>query len=143
MSPPPAEPLAPALLGDATWYGTLAAARDLGARGVPVTLASDSLLAPARWSRHVARTVRCPRSADPRRLLDWLLAFGEREPGHVLYPTSDDLAWIVATHREELASRFRLFTPSAEGLSRLLDKGSLAREARAAGLDAPETRLPR
>jgi len=36
----------PALLADATWYGTLAAARDLGAHGVPVTLASDALSRP-------------------------------------------------------------------------------------------------
>jgi hypothetical protein len=52
-----------ALLADATWYGTLAAARDLGARGVAVTLASDSWVAPAAWSRCVAlhEPVSCPR----------------------------------------------------------------------------------
>lgn len=136
-------PLAPALLCDATWYGTLAAARDLGSRGVPVTLASDALIAPARWSRHVSRTVRCPPTRQAERLLAWLLEFGEREPGHVLYPTSDDLALIVAAHREALAPRFRLFAPPADGLARLLDKARLPAEARAAGLDAPETRWAR
>jgi predicted ATP-grasp superfamily ATP-dependent carboligase len=136
-------PLPPALLCDATWYGTLAAARDLGSRGVPVTLASDALVAPARWSRHVARTVRCPPAGEPDRLLAWLLAFGEREPGHVLYPTSDDLAWIVAAHREELAPRFRLYAPPIDSLVRLLDKARLAADARAAGLDVPETRWAR
>jgi predicted ATP-grasp superfamily ATP-dependent carboligase len=136
-------PLAPALLCDATWYGTLAAARDLGSRGVPVTLASDALIAPARWSRHVSRTVRCPSTRQPERLLAWLLEFGEREPGHVLYPTSDDLALIIAAHREVLAPRFRLFTPAADVLARLLDKARLPAEARAAGLDVPETRWAR
>jgi predicted ATP-grasp superfamily ATP-dependent carboligase len=138
-----APPGPPALLCDAAWYGTLAAARDLGPRGVPVVLASDALVVPARWSRHVSRTVRCPSRAEPARLLEWLLAFGEREPGHVLYPTSDDLAWIVAAHREELAPRFRLYGPPAEGLARLLDKAQLAVEARAVGIDVPETRCPR
>jgi D-aspartate ligase len=132
---------APALLCDATWYGTLAAARNLGARGIPVTLASDTRLAPARWSRHVTRTVSAPSSKQAARFLEWLERFGQDEPGHVLYPTSDEVAWLVAAHTETLSRWFRLYTPSLETLARLLDKKLLLADAQAAGLDVPDTRV--
>jgi len=134
--------LPPALLGDATWYGTLSAVRNLGAHGVPVTLASDSRLAPARFSRFVRRTVPCPATQDASRYLDWLRAFGEREPGHVLYPTSDEAAWHVSAHREELSRWFLLYSPPLDSLVRVLDKLQLATVARAAGLDVPESWCP-
>jgi len=134
--------LPPALLGDATWWGTLAAARDLGSRGVSVTLASDSRLVPARWSRHVARWVRCPGKGEPERVLEWLLDFGKRSPGYVLYPTSDEIAWLVAANCGKLGSHYRLYSPPVEALACLLDKNRLGRAAVAAGLCAPETWCP-
>jgi predicted ATP-grasp superfamily ATP-dependent carboligase len=143
--PPPAttdDSLSPALLADATWYGTLAAVRDLGVHGVPITLATDTLLAPASWSRYVTRTVRCPPTKDTDRFLAWLHEFGDRHPGHVLYPTSDELAWILACHRDELSKKFRMYSPSAQTLSSLLDKGRLLTAGRGAGLPVPQTWLP-
>jgi D-aspartate ligase len=131
------------LIADATWYGTLAAARDLAAYGVGVTLASDSWLAPARWSRYVKRTVPCPPSKNASQFLDWLLRFGSANPGHILFPTSDEVAWLVAAHSEALSRVFRLYTPCIESLVRILDKARLMEDARAAGLDVPETRVPR
>jgi len=131
------------LIADAKWYGTLAAVRDLGAHGVGVTLASDSWLAPARWSRYVVRTVSCPSSKNASQFLDWLLCFGSAHPGHILYPTSDEVAWLIAAHSEALSRVFRLYTPRIESIVRLLDKARLMEDARAAGLDIPETRVPR
>jgi predicted ATP-grasp superfamily ATP-dependent carboligase len=135
--------LAPALLPDASWWGTLAAARDLGSRGVPVTLAAEEPLSPACFSRHVTRVVRCPPSTRPEPLLQWLLEFGRRFPGHVLYPTSDELAWLVAAHRDQLASRFRLFTPTLGALVQLLDKARLGCLAQEAGVPVPMSWCPR
>jgi len=132
-----------ALLVDATWYGTLAALRDLHAHGVAVTIGSDSWLAPARWSRHVSRTVSCPRSKDATAFLEWLLRFGEEQPGHFLYPTSDEVAWLGASHRSELSRYYRLYSPPIQSLVRLLDKPRLVEDAKAAGLDVPETVVPR
>jgi predicted ATP-grasp superfamily ATP-dependent carboligase len=132
-----------ALLADATWYGTLAAVRDLHAHGVAVTIGSDSWFAPARWSRHVSRTVTCPRSKDAEAFLEWLLRFGAQEPGHFLYPTSDEVAWLVASHSNELSRYYRLYAPPMESLIRLLDKARLVEDAKAAGLDVPETVVPR
>jgi predicted ATP-grasp superfamily ATP-dependent carboligase len=132
----------PILLGDARWYGTLAAVRDLGSRGVPVVLASDSALAPAAWSRHCHRSVPSPSLADPNRYVTWLRQFGERSPGHVLYPTSDETAWLLSLHRDSLARHFHLYSPPIETLRRLLDKWQLCQDARAVGLEVPQTWCP-
>src|SRR5262249_23127784 len=111
-----------ALLADATFFGTLAAVRDLSEHGVTGTLASDSWVAPARWSRHSERSVRCPSAKGGARFLAWLLRFGAAQPGFVLYPTSDEIAWLIAAHSETLACSYRLYTPPIESLVRLLDK---------------------
>jgi predicted ATP-grasp superfamily ATP-dependent carboligase len=131
------------LVADAKWFGTLAAVQNLGAHGVGVTLASDSLRAPARWSRYVGRTVSCPSSKNASEFLAWLLRFGSVNPGHVLYPTSDEVAWLVAAHFEALSRVFCLYTPRIETIVQLLDKARLMENARAAGLDVPKTRVPR
>jgi D-aspartate ligase len=75
--------------------------------------------------------------------LDWLLRFGAEHPGHFLYPTSDEVAWLAASHRDELSRYYRLYSPPIQSLVRLLDKARLVEDAKAAGLDAPDTLVPR
>ena len=133
----------PALLADGAWYGTLAAVRDLGMHGVPVTLATDTKLVPARWSKHVTSTVDAPATGDRSKFLQWLLEFGKQHPGHVLYPTSDDVAWLVAANIDELREFFLVSAPPLASLVQLLDKARLVEHARACGLDTPETRVPK
>jgi predicted ATP-grasp superfamily ATP-dependent carboligase len=122
--------------------GTLAAARCLGEHGVSVTMAGDTLLAPARWSRYVTRWERCPPVLDAERFYDWLIAFGEREPGHVLYPTCDDLAWLFADRRDELKRYYRLYEPSVDAVIALLDKKHLCELATKLGIDTLPTAFP-
>jgi D-aspartate ligase len=133
----------PFLLTMPAYGGTLAAARCLGERGVSVTMAGDTLLAPARWSRYVTRWERCPPVLDAERFMDWLMAFGEREPGHVLYPTCDDLAWLFADRKDELAKHFRLYEPSADAVLALLDKKQLYELASKFGIGTLPTAFPR
>ena len=132
----------PALLTMPTFGGTLAAVRALGARGIPVTVAGSEFLAPARWSRYAQRFVRCPSTRNLDRFLDWLLAFGEREPGHFLYPASDDLAWLFASHAEELKKHFLLFQPPVATLVSLLDKKRLHAACASVGLATMPTWFP-
>src|SRR4051794_26307538 len=97
---------APMLLCNPDYYGTLAATRLLGRRGIPVSVAGEQRLAVSSWSRYATRRLRCPASRDSSAFVDWLLAFGKREPGHTLCPTSDDLTYLYALHREELSQNF-------------------------------------
>src|SRR6188472_1424905 len=75
---------APVLLTSSGFYGTLAAVRSLGRAGIPIVVADEARLGPASWSRFVTRRERCPGQSSSA-FIDWLLAFGEEHPGHVLY----------------------------------------------------------
>jgi predicted ATP-grasp superfamily ATP-dependent carboligase len=123
--------------------GTLAAARALGALGVEVTVAGEGVLAPARWSRATRRFERCPSPRQPAAFLEWLISFGRRNPVHFLYPTSDDLAWLLARHAGRLREHFLLFQPPMDSLLAVLDKQRLYLSCREVGLSTVPTRFPR
>lgn len=133
--------LPPILLANATYYGTLAAVRELGRAGVPVIVVGDAA-ATATWSRYATRRVRAPYLDEPERFVEWLLEFGHREPGTVLYPTSDDVAWLYSAFRDELSQSFRMYQPPLANLQRLLDKRELFRLCAELGIAAPRTWFP-
>jgi predicted ATP-grasp superfamily ATP-dependent carboligase len=124
------------------YLGALAAVRCLGSYGVEITVAGDELLAPARWSRFTTRFIHSPRPNDAARFLDWLFEFGQREPGHFLYPTSDDAAWLFAANAGELSRRFKLFQPPLDAVVCLLDKQRLHSACAAAGIATVSTWYP-
>ena len=131
------------LLPVAEFPGTLAAARSLGRAGIPVTIASARRLMPARWSRYVDRALGCPDpTTDPQRFVDWLLELGADEPGLVLLPTSDDLAWLLARHRAALAQSYVLDSPPLDAVYRLLNKWRLREACAAVGIEMPATWMP-
>lgn len=134
---------APVLLAVADFYGTLSAARCLGRRGIQVVVADWRRLPAARWSRYATRKVTCPPPDNVGRFMAWLLEFGASEPGHVLYPTSDDTAWLYATRAEQLSQFFHLYQPPPATIERLLDKSLLLETCRLTGIDAPRTYSPR
>lgn len=133
---------APALFTVADYYGTLAAVRSLGRAGIPVTIADPDWSATACWSRFVTQRVRCPRVDRPEELIEWLVGFGRREPGYVLYPTNDDTAWLFAVHRKELSQHFRTYQPPVEAVYALLNKQRLFEACRDTGVDVPPTWFP-
>jgi predicted ATP-grasp superfamily ATP-dependent carboligase len=106
-------------------------------------VASESRFGAAGWSRFATRHLKCPPHSDPRRFLAWLLEFGKAHPGHVLYPTSDDTAWLYASHRDELLQYFRMYQPGVSAVYSLLNKWRLKELALAEGIDFPRTWLPR
>lgn len=87
--------------------------------------------------------IHCPPTKDAERFIDWLHGFGAKQPGCVFYPTSDDVAFLVASHLDSLAPLFRLFSPSHDALLEILDKSRLAAAANRAGLKSPVTLTPR
>jgi predicted ATP-grasp superfamily ATP-dependent carboligase len=132
----------PFLLTMPGYGGSLAAVRALGEGRVPITVAGDEWLAPARWSRYVTRRVGCPPASDANRFLEWLLAFGDREPKHVLYATSDDLAFLFAVHADRLSTRFWMYQPPVETLVEVLDKKRLLTACESVGLARVPTWFP-
>lgn len=136
------EALPPVLLTSLHNCGTLAAARCLGRLGYPIWLAGDAKRAPVLRSKYVQRHLDCPSIDDEKALIEWLVEFGRKEPGAVLYPTSDDFAWLQARHADVLAPYYRLYAPKVEVLDALLDKHALHALCVKAGLKTPPSASP-
>ena len=52
-----------------------------------------------------------PPLSNPSALIDWLVEWGGKHPGTLLYPPNDHLAWLFAANRERLGKVFRCFSP--------------------------------
>ncbi|MBX3187594.1 MAG: carbamoyl-phosphate synthase [Labilithrix sp.] len=130
-----------ALLLGADYYGTLAAARCYGKHGIDVTMADESVIARGMYSRHVKKRLVHPPYAKPGVLVDWLLDYGAKNPGTLLYAPNDHLAWLFAAHRERLEEVFSMYTPSEDVMMTLLDKKRLHEACASVGLDVPKTQM--
>ena len=127
------------LLLGADYYGTLAAVRCLGERGAKVYVADETKNARALFSKHTAERLLHPPLSDVSALLAWLVDFGKKHPGTVLYPTNDHLAWLYAAHEKEIREVFLTMHPSEDVTLALLDKGRLTEVCREIGIDVPQT----
>jgi predicted ATP-grasp superfamily ATP-dependent carboligase len=126
----------------ADYYGTIAAIRDAGRNGIPVTIAEWRTWAPGLRSRYVTRRLRCPDAADNEAFLSWLMRFGEASPGHVIYPTTDDQVWLFSANRDKLGKYFRLYQPTLRAVHTLLNKKWLYRLCMSLGIPCPKTEFP-
>ena len=130
------------LLTTGNFLGTLAAARDLGRHGIPVVLADATPDTLTGHSRFVTRSLACPGLDAPEAWVQWLLDFGQREPGHVLYATSDDACWLLDQHHDALGRYFYLYQPRSGRLYEALNKKNLYAHCEALGIDQPAQYSP-
>jgi D-aspartate ligase len=136
-----------ALLASASYAGTLAAVRNLGANGIRVSVMSaprietrwSPRISAAAWSRFCARSYRSPSERDNVGFLGALLAVGKSDPGQVLLPTSDETAWLYTINAAALGKHFVTYQPPLTALQKILDKQQFADAARAAGVAAVPT----
>ncbi len=127
------------LLLGADYYGTLAAARAYGRAGIKVAMADERRQARALWSRHVSEKLVHPPLSRPKELVDWLVDWGTKNPGTLLYPPNDHLAWLFAAERGRLSKAFAMFSPSEDAVFTLLDKKRLHEVCARVGIDVPLT----
>jgi predicted ATP-grasp superfamily ATP-dependent carboligase len=119
----------------------LGIARSLGRRGVPVTLLGEPTDSMARWSRHVTHYLRWP-SSEQRRLSVLTQLAGAGYAGWMLFPTDDDVAGLVARHRAELASHYRVLSSAWDVVERVSDKRRTYELAAELGIPHPRTHVP-
>jgi D-aspartate ligase len=127
------------LLLGADYYGTLAAARAFGRAGIKVTMADENRQARALFSRHVTWKLVHPPLSRPKELIDWLVDWGTKHPGTLLYPPNDHLAWLFAAERERLGKVFAMFSPGEDAVFTLLDKKRLHEACADVGIEVPVT----
>jgi predicted ATP-grasp superfamily ATP-dependent carboligase len=125
------------ILGGA--HGTLALARSLGRRGVPVWTASNDTPLPG-WSRHVRRRTEWP-GPDAPDAVPFLrrLALGGGMAGALLVAGGDAEVRFTAQAIEALSATFRVALAPWERLKWVCEKPLLYRRAAELGIDIPAT----
>ncbi|HOV79236.1 MAG TPA: ATP-grasp domain-containing protein [Bacillota bacterium] len=132
------------LLTDAQQRKTLAAIRSLGKKGVGVMAGEETRWATALFSRYCARGFVYPSpKKNPGEFLSWLLDTLERYPCDVLFPMDDSVLEVVAGNRELIARHCKVPIPEKEVYDLAADKAVSVTLAGEAGLDRPETVIPR
>jgi len=124
-------------------YRALAVVRSLGRQGVNVRVVRSDEHALAEASRYARGRLTWPGEAESSRV-EYLLELAERDGlrNWVLIPTHDEEAAFIARHREPLAQRYRVTTPSWEILRAAYDKRYTHALAARQGLDQPWTIFP-
>lgn len=120
-------------------HGTLALARSLGALNVPVYyLTHDSPL--PGWSRFVRKTIRWAGPHDAG-ALPFLRQMADKHglKGCLLVPSGDGEVQLVAQHREELSSLYKIILPDWTALQWLCEKPLLYQRAAELGVSIPRT----
>jgi hypothetical protein len=105
---------APILLGNASYYGTLAAVRWLGRTGVKVVTADPSMVCGGRFSRIANQHLACLAFEKFNALGEWLLPVGRTGPRRAIYATSDAVSFALARYRDELSTEFELCRPGLD-----------------------------
>ncbi len=124
-------------------YRALAVVRSLGRRHVRVRVVRSDEHGLAELSRYARGRLAWPAGEESRRV-EYLLEIADREglEGWVLIPTHDEEAALVARHRDALAQRYRVTTPSWETLRSAYDKRHTHALAARLGLSQPWTTFP-
>jgi len=122
-------------------YGSLALARSLGRRGIPVWFFNSGHPI-ALFSRYVRRSLAWPAGVSDQ--IQCLLETGERNQlrGWTLFPGGDQEAELLARHHSTLADFFRLTTPVWEVMRWANDKRMTYRLAANLGIPYPWTYYP-
>lgn len=130
------------LLGNANYYGTLAAVRSLGRAGVKVVTVDPSMICHSRYSRYASQHLTCPVFEESGAWAEWLLQKARIGPRRAIYATSDAVSFALARYRNELSADFELYQPGLDTIMSILDKGLLMQNAQAVGMETPPTWFP-
>jgi len=123
-------------------HGSLAVARSLGRRGVPVWYVTHDHPI-AKYSRFVARSFDWP-GPDDKEAAGWLLDFAVRHglSGWALFAGGDEEARLLAQHRAILQSAYRVTTPPWAVARFAIDKRLAYQHADSVGVDRPRSWRP-
>ena len=135
-------PSATILLGNTSYYGTLAAVRSLGRAGVKVVTVDPSIISASRSSRYSSQHLTCPAFEESSAWAEWLSQRARIGQRRAIYATSDAVSFALARYRGELSSHFELYQPGLDTIMAILDKGRLMQNAKAVGIETPSTWFP-
>ena len=122
----------------------LAVIRSLARRRIPVVNLAPAGDLLSRASRYTQRTLKWP-GGDDSRQLEYLLTLADEHglQGWTLFVSNDETAAFCARQHAHLRHQFRLTVPPWDALRWAYDKRLTARIAEDAGIDQPQTFVPR
>jgi D-aspartate ligase len=123
-------------------YRGLGIVRSLGRHDIPVWVVEygDKL---AGFSRYARRRLEWPGGTETEQL-DYLLRLADihRIDGWVLFPTTEETAWLISRNHAALSARYRLTTSPWSEYMVAVDKRQVYRRAESLGIDVPGTWYP-
>src|SRR5256885_14651500 len=137
MRRPSAEHELASAVVDVGWVNGLAAIRSLGRAGIRVLAVDHRPSALGFRSRYAERFVSADPHADPMGFVESIRALGQV----VVFPTHDEQLNLIAQHLGDLEVLAPF--PGWDVLERVQSKRAQLEEARAVGVDVPQTRYPR
>lgn len=131
------------LLTDGLLRKTVAAARSLGARGVPVHVAETTRFNPAAFSRYCDKGYVCPSpNEDGEGFARWLAERMARSGIDLLFPMDDGAMQAAQFHRDLFHPSALAALPPAESYRIAADKVATVRLAEQSGVPVPQTAFP-
>lgn len=122
---------------------TLAAVRSLASQGHRVSVASDTKLSAALWSRHTFRRISCPSPIlQSDAYVAWLVKEVSTSTPDFLLPVSDYTTMLVAEHAKTLSTSTRFSVPPIESFHQAHDKFELMNLADTLGVLTPTSYCP-
>lgn len=131
------------LLSDGNYYGTLAAARSLRGKDIPIVLMGNTPWTFTNFSNAITSRINSPDPTSLDEYTEWLLKTIPQYKGYHLYPTSDDMCWIVSKNIEEISKYLVTSYPSIKVIRGILDKKQLYDHMFAKGIETIPTKFPR
>lgn len=127
-------------MGD--YGGTLAVVRSYGKHNYPTLLADPGKSTLTHKSRYLSKALQSPPVEDFENFFSWLMEYGKCNPGVFLYPSSDDMTWLIARYREQLSQYYKLYSPDVQAIYALLNKPQLHKLAEKLNIPVPATISP-
>lgn len=131
--------LPPVALFDNYWAPTLAFARSLGRRNVPLDIYGKGA---TRWSRYRTRGGRCPPVEDAETFVPWLRERVRAGEIQRVAPTTDLVAYYTALLRDEFPENVQRTIPTLSEIETVLIKSRFSAACAEVGQAVPVTRAP-
>ncbi|MEM7064379.1 MAG: hypothetical protein AAF572_14590 [Cyanobacteria bacterium P01_B01_bin.77] len=133
---------APIMMTMGDYGGTLAVVRSYGKHNQPTLLAGPDTSTLTHKSRYLSKALQSPPVKDFEEFFTWLMDYGKQHPGAFLYPSSDDMTWLIAHYRDQLSKYYQLYSPDVETIYALLNKPALHDIAEKLGIPIAATIAP-
>ena len=125
-------------------YQGLGILRSLARQDIPICLL-DNEVCIGMFSRYRKKFKKCPDPKNEVSFLDFLIDLAEKEglKGWIIFPTNDEIVYILSKYRTELENYYRIPTPSWDIVKFAYDKKLTYQLAQESGIDIPKTFYPR